>query len=64
MFHAPHRKFNREFERRTVTRILAIFSLIATSVLVFAIAKNVDDLPVTEWIGPPPRFRPSCTWHC
>ncbi len=38
MFHAPHRKFNREFERRTVTRILAIFSLIATSVLVFAIA--------------------------
>ena len=38
MLHAQHRNFKREFERRTVTRILAIFSLIAASVLVFAIA--------------------------
>ena len=38
MLHAQHRNFKREFEHRTVTRILAIFSLIAASVLVFAIA--------------------------
>ena len=38
MLHAQDRKFNSEFERRTVTRILAIFSLVAASVLAFAIA--------------------------
>ena len=38
MLHAQNRNFKREFEHRTVTRILAIFSLIAASVLVFAIA--------------------------
>jgi hypothetical protein len=38
MFHAQNRKFKREFEYRTVARVLAIFSLVAASVLVFAIA--------------------------
>src|SRR5688500_19984121 len=38
MLHAQHRKFNSEFECLTVTRILAIFSLVAASVLVFAMA--------------------------
>jgi Immunoglobulin I-set domain len=38
MLHAQHRKFKREFERRTVTGMLAIVSLIAASVLVVAIA--------------------------
>lgn len=38
MLHAQARKFKREFEHRTVARILAIFSLVAASVLVFAIA--------------------------
>ena len=40
MFHAQNRKFKRNFEHRTVTRMLAIFSLIATGILVFAIAPN------------------------
>ena len=38
MFHAQHRKYKREFGHRSVTRILAFFSLLAASVLVFAIA--------------------------
>ena len=39
MFHAQDRKYKREFfEQRTVTRILAIFSLIAAGVLVLAAA--------------------------
>ena len=38
MLHAQNRKFKREFEHRTVIRILVIFSLIAASILVFAVA--------------------------
>ena len=38
MLHAQDRKFKREFEHRTVTRFLAILSLVAVSVLAFAIA--------------------------
>jgi hypothetical protein len=38
MLHAQHRKFKSEFEHRTITRVLVIFSLIAASVLVFAAA--------------------------
>lgn len=34
MLHAQNRKFKREFEHRTVTRILAICSLVAASVLI------------------------------
>jgi len=36
MLHAQSRKFNSEFERRTVTVVLAIFALTAASVLIFA----------------------------
>ena len=38
MFQAQNREINKDFRRRTVTGILAIFSLVAASVLVFAIA--------------------------
>jgi immunoglobulin I-set domain protein len=38
MLHAQNREFDSEFGRRTVTGILAIFSLVAASVLAFAIA--------------------------
>ena len=36
MRHAQHRKFNSEFERRTITGLLIIFALAAASVLAFA----------------------------
>jgi hypothetical protein len=38
MFQAQNREINNDFRRRTVTGILAIFSLVAATVLVFAIA--------------------------
>jgi hypothetical protein len=40
MLHAQNRKFNIEFERRTVTKVLGVFSLAAASVLAFAIASR------------------------
>ena len=40
MRHAPDKKFNSEFERRIFLRVVAIFSLIAASVVVFAIAPD------------------------
>lgn len=38
MLHAQHTKFNSEFERATAIKVVAIFSLVAASVLAFVIA--------------------------
>ena len=41
MFQAQDRKFKRQTKPRMITRILAIFSLVAAGVLVFAIAPGL-----------------------